>query len=73
MTPDPPLVHAVRRVLARAADPERAAGQQRYMRSELPFRGVRSPDLKALLRPLLADPAHRPPDAGAWAATVRSL
>ena len=37
----------------RAADPERAVAQQRYMKSEMPFRGLSSPGLKAALRPLL--------------------
>ncbi|WP_127125494.1 DNA alkylation repair protein [Georgenia sp. SYP-B2076] len=68
-----PLVVAVRRVLGDAADPARAAGQQRYMRSEMPFRGLRSPELRAVLRPLLTDPAHALGDAGAWEATVRAL
>ena len=33
------LVEAVRASLATGGDPERAAGQQKYMKSELPFRG----------------------------------
>ena len=48
------------RALALAGDPERAAGQQVYMKSQLPFHGVTSAQLKALLGPLLADDALRP-------------
>ncbi len=65
------LVRAIRETLAGAGDPERAAAQRRYMKSEMPFRGITSPELTALLRPLMAtyDPASR----AAWEATVRSL
>jgi 3-methyladenine DNA glycosylase AlkD len=43
------------------------------MKSAMPFRGIGSPDLKALLRPVLADPAHRMRSRGEWEATVREL
>ena len=58
--PDSALVAAVRAALAGAGDPERAAGQQRYMKSAMPYRGLTSPELRALLRPLLADAALAP-------------
>ncbi|MCO5303902.1 MAG: DNA alkylation repair protein [Phycicoccus sp.] len=61
------------RALALAGDPERAAGQQAYMKSQLPFHGVTSAQLKALLGPLLADDALRPATREAWEATVRDL
>lgn len=67
------LVREVRTALAAAGDPERARAQQAYMKSEMPFRGIGSPDLKALLRPLLADPAHRMRSREEWEATVREL
>jgi 3-methyladenine DNA glycosylase AlkD len=67
------LVEAVRAALAGAGDPERAVQQQRYMRSSLPFRGLSSPELRALLRPVLADPTHRVSTAAEWEATVRHL
>lgn len=67
------LVAAVRAALSGAGDPERAVQQQRYMRSALPFRGLSSPELRRLLRPLLADAAHRPGTAAEWEATVRHL
>ncbi|MFC7496030.1 MULTISPECIES: DNA alkylation repair protein [unclassified Nocardioides] len=68
--PDP-LADAVRAALAAGGDPERAVQQQAYMKSELPFRGYSSPELKALLRPLLA--AYRPSGRDGWEATVRAL
>ena len=65
------LVTAVRAALAAGGDPERAAQQQRYMKSALPYRGYSAPELKALLRPLLA--SYQPTGRAAWEATVRSL
>ncbi len=64
-------VGAVRAALAEAGDPDRAVQQQRYMKSQLPFRGLTAPELKALLRPLLAE--HRFIDRGSWEAAVREL
>ena len=71
--PDSALVEAVRAALAGAGDPVRAAGQQAYMKSAMPYRGLTSPELRALLRPLLADPALAPASREAWAADVRAL
>lgn len=61
----------VRAVLAGAGDPERACQQQRYLKSALPLRGISAPQLRALLRPVLA--AYRPPDRTAWQRDVREL
>lgn len=68
---DHALVTGVREALAGAGDAERAVGQQRYMKSEMPYRGLTSPELKALLRPLWA--AHPPTTRAVWEATVREL
>ena len=65
------IVTAVRDALASGGDPEKAAQQQRYMKSELPYRGYAAPELKALLRPLLA--SYEPTDRATWEATVRAL
>ena len=54
-----------------AGDPERAESQQRYMKAAMPYRGLSSPQLTAVLRPLLAE--HPPEDRDSWAATVRVL
>jgi 3-methyladenine DNA glycosylase AlkD len=72
-TPSAAVVEAVRAALATAGDPDRASAQQRYMKSDLPFRGLTSPELKALLRPLLADAAYRIGARQEWEAAVREL
>ena len=71
--PDSALVVAVRASLGSAGDPARAAGQQAYMKSSMPYRGLTSPELRALLRPLLSDPALAPASRTAWEADVRRL
>ncbi|HYN68387.1 MAG TPA: DNA alkylation repair protein [Ornithinibacter sp.] len=71
--PDSALAVAVRHALAGAGNPERAAGQQRYMKSAMPYRGLTSPELRALLRPLLADASLAPASREAWEADVRAL
>ncbi|CAN7492030.1 DNA alkylation repair protein [Knoellia sp. LjRoot47] len=53
------LVDALRAALRTGADAERAVGQQGYMKSAMPFLGLTSPGRRALVRPLLADPALR--------------
>ena len=56
---DPRLLTAVRAALAEHTDPVRAAQQQAYMKSALPYLGLPSPLLRATLRPILRDPAYR--------------
>lgn len=65
------LVQSVRDALAAAGDPVRAEGQQRYMKSAMPYRGITSGELTALLRPLFAD--YQPPGRDGWARDVRRL
>jgi 3-methyladenine DNA glycosylase AlkD len=67
------VLDAVCRVLEKAGDPERANDQQAYMKSTMPFRGISSPQLKATLRPLLADPAYLLSGCDEWEATIRGL
>jgi 3-methyladenine DNA glycosylase AlkD len=67
------LVDAVMATLAGLGDPERATGQQRYMRSALPYVGLTSPQLKAALAPLLRDPALAMASRQQWEATIRAL
>lgn len=67
------LVAEVRRTLAAAGDPERARAQQAYMKSAMPCHGLGAPEFRALLRPLLADPAYRMGTREEWEATVREL
>ncbi|MDT0213762.1 DNA alkylation repair protein [Rothia sp. ARF10] len=71
--PGPELVDALRAVLRTGADPERAAGQQRYMKSSMPFLGLTSRRRRELVRPLLADPGLRLETRGELERAVRSL
>jgi 3-methyladenine DNA glycosylase AlkD len=64
-------VGAVRAALAERGDAARAAQQQAYMKSELPFVGLGAPALKALLKPLLAE--HRFIDRALWEDAVLEL
>ena len=66
------LADAVRAALhAAEGDPERAAAQQRYMRSAMPFRGLAVPAVRALVRGVVRG---RPvPAYDEWHAAVRSL
>jgi 3-methyladenine DNA glycosylase AlkD len=68
--PDDELVSAIRRTLPKHADPAKAGPMQAYMKSAMPYRGIPSPRLKALLRPLLA---QHPLDEETWHATVLAL
>jgi 3-methyladenine DNA glycosylase AlkD len=68
---DRSLVEAVRRELAAAADPARAPGMQAYMKSAMPYHGVRAPALRRTCRRLFAE--HPLGSAAAWRATVLVL
>lgn len=68
----PDVVEQLRAAIRDAnADPERAAAQQRYMKSALPYRGLTSAELKATLRPALA--AYIPGGREEWESAVRRL
>jgi 3-methyladenine DNA glycosylase AlkD len=67
------FVDTVRSELARNSDPVRAVGQQRYMKSTIPYRGLTSSQLTAVLRPILADPGFRMDSRETWEATIRGL
>ncbi|MDO5503534.1 MAG: DNA alkylation repair protein [Actinomycetia bacterium] len=67
------VIDALDAALRPHADPERAVGQQRYMKSALPYLGLTSPVLRRALRPVLGDPACRIADRGEWEATVRAV
>ena len=68
---DTELIAALRAALAAAGDPQKAAGQQKYMKSELPYYGLPAPRFKAETRPLLK--AWRPASREQWEATIRTL
>lgn len=65
------LLSAVRTGLAAAGDAGRAVDQQRYMKSALPYRGVRMPDIQRLCRAVYAE--HVLPDRASWETAVRTL
>jgi 3-methyladenine DNA glycosylase AlkD len=69
--PGEQLAARIRVALAAAGDPARAEAQRRYMKSALPYRGLTSPELRALLRPLLA--GFEPDSRAEWESTVRDL
>jgi 3-methyladenine DNA glycosylase AlkD len=65
------LRERLRIALSEAGDPVRARAQQAYMKSEMPYYGIASPELKTLLRPLLTE--FRPTTREMWDETVRDL
>jgi 3-methyladenine DNA glycosylase AlkD len=67
------LIDAIRTRLRALECPTNAVAQQRYMKSTLPFHGLRSPQLRAALRPILADPAYRIGTRPEWEATICTL
>jgi 3-methyladenine DNA glycosylase AlkD len=62
---------AMRGALAAAADPERAPGMQAYMKSEMPYRGISAPDMRAIAKGVIAD--HPLVSCGEWRAAVLEL
>jgi 3-methyladenine DNA glycosylase AlkD len=67
------VVDAIRRELEKMGDPDRAKNHQAYMKSTMPSRGISAPQLKATLRPLLADPAYVLTGRDEWEATIHGL
>ena len=65
------LIAAVRATLEEAAEPERAPQMQAYMKSSMPYYGVRMPEVRKRVRTVLNDlPIDARPD---WEATIRGL
>ncbi len=71
MTVDTALVEEIRLALAERGDPRRGADQQRYLKSEMPHRGLSLPLLRSTVRPLLAPVTWA--DREDWEATLRAL
>jgi len=65
------LAGELRTRLAAAGDPERAAAQQRYMKSAMPFHGVRMAEVRRIARAVFAEPPV--PSRDAWVETVLAL
>ena len=66
-----PLIDAGRRELAARADPSKAKEMQAYMKSSMPYRGVRSPDQRRVFRRAFAD--HPLEGFDEWRDTVLAL
>lgn len=67
----PDLAEELRRRIADAGDPGRAPQMQAYMKSSMPYAGVPSAPLRAILREVI--PAHPLPDRSSWEAGVREI
>ena len=65
------LILELRRELAAAGDPERARGQQAYMKSAMPFWGVKTPELRKIGRALFR--TYPLEGFEEWRATVLTL
>jgi 3-methyladenine DNA glycosylase AlkD len=69
--PDRVIVAAVRAALRQAADPAAAEPMQRYMKSKMPYFGVRVPIVRRLSKAVYD--AHRIDDRPTWVATFLAL
>jgi 3-methyladenine DNA glycosylase AlkD len=67
------VIAAIDAALRRKADAGRAVGQQRYMKSDLPYLGLTSPVLRTTLATLLRDPSLAMTSRAEWEATIRAL
>jgi 3-methyladenine DNA glycosylase AlkD len=65
------LIDAIRSRLQAAADPGRAAGAQAYMKSQMPFLGVRVPEVRRIVKAAAAD--HPPESLAELQSTVLAL
>lgn len=65
------LAHELAAALSRAGDPQRARGQQAYMKSAMPFHGVSVPTVRRLVRAIL--PRYALEDAEIWREAVGFL
>lgn len=65
------LLAVLRREMARAGTPERAAGGQAYMKSAMPFHGVGAVPLRTICKKAFA--AHSVTNAAAWRGDVLAI
>jgi len=65
------LAGSLRAALAAAGDPGRAPGMQAYMKSEMPYRGIKSADLRAVCKLVFAQ--HPLDSCDAWQAAILEL
>ncbi len=69
--PDAALLAALRAGLAQAADPSQAKPMRAYMKSAMPFLGVKTPGVRRVCRAVFA--AHPLGSFARWEATIRAL
>ncbi|MDN5795837.1 MAG: DNA alkylation repair protein [Intrasporangium sp.] len=69
--PNETFVAAARAALVERADPVRAVGQQRYMKSAMPYHGLTSPELRRALTPILREVVMG--SHAEWLATIEAL
>jgi 3-methyladenine DNA glycosylase AlkD len=65
------LAAAIRSALAEAANPERAPGMQAYMKSDMPYRGISSPEMRVITKRVFAE--HPLATCDKWRAAVLEL
>ena len=68
---DDALIDTIRTGFRAAADPARAAGQQAYMKSAMPYHGIRTPEMRRLCRSAFR--RHPLENRTAWLATLEAL
>lgn len=66
-----PWLPALRARLAELGDPERAAGQQRYMKSAMPYHGVANPGVRRICAEVFA--SYPFDDPARWREDVREI
>lgn len=68
---DRQLIAELKTSFESAADPERAAGQQAYLKSSMPHYGIQMPEIRRLCKAAFA--ANPLSSRAAWVATIESL
>lgn len=67
------VLAAIDAALRAHADPERAVGQQRYMKSAMPYLGLTTAVFRPAVTAVLRDPAFAMRSRAEWEATIRGL
>jgi 3-methyladenine DNA glycosylase AlkD len=67
------IVERLRAELAANADPVRAAGQQAYMKSAMPYYGLTTPQQRKLTSAVVAELGGQLASADEWQAAIRAL
>ena len=65
------LISAIKKALRERANPAKAGGMQAYMKSEMPYRGVQTPEMRRACREVY--PHYPLPSFDAWRDTILAL